>query len=254
MSSPVVNPNFNGTTPAAPSGQQLAQWQVDALNPADISAYTRNTGGVDPRTTATEFITLVDQGKLVTVNVNSTVANVVVNVVALPSTFTCAVENIGTGSSSIKVNASSGQTNGSASGVQLGAGASAVLYYDGSNLWVLVGNSANTSLVVGFVINNGAAGNNVGAMLVAPRASSISKCVIVTKASDGVTGLTFRIKKNGVDIFTADPTVAAGTATGTVSSSTAFTAIPLPVAASDVFQIDILSGTPNWAFTAQLET
>ena len=113
---------------------------------------------------------------------------------------------------------------------------------------------SSTNLVIGFVVNNGAAGSNVGPMLQAPRAGTVSKCVIVTKSSDGTTGLTFRIKKNGTDVFTSDPSVAAGTASGTTNSSTSLTSSPLSVAAGDVFQIDITSGSPNWAFTAQLET
>jgi hypothetical protein len=110
------------------------------------------------------------------------------------------------------------------------------------------------NLVIGFVINNGAAGTDVGPMLLAPRAGTISRCQIVTKASDAVTGLTFLIKQNGANIFSSNPTVAAATASGTTSSSTSLTSNPLPVAFNDVFTIDITSGSPNWLFTIQLET
>lgn len=109
-------------------------------------------------------------------------------------------------------------------------------------------------LVIGFVINYGAVLNDAAAMLVAPRAGTVSKCVIVTKASDPSIQLKFRIKQNGTDVFSTDPTVAAGTTSGTTSSSTSLTSVPLSVAAGDVFQIDILTGSPNWQFTAQLET
>lgn len=127
--------------------------------------------------------------------------------------------------------------------------------YDGTNFQISGNGSTGSSpVVIGFVINNGAVGNNVGAMLQPARAGTISKCAIVTKSSDGLTGLTFRIMQNGVDVFTSDPTVSAGTSPGTTSSSTSLTSNPLPVAVSDVFQIDILTGSPNWAFTAQLET
>lgn len=111
-----------------------------------------------------------------------------------------------------------------------------------------------SALVIGFVVNNGAVGTNVGPELLAPRAGSVTKCVIVVKSSDGTTGLTFRIKKNGTDVFSSDPSVAAGTSAGTVSSTTSLTSNPLSVAANDVFTIDITSGSPNWAFSAQLET
>jgi hypothetical protein len=38
-----------------------------------------------------------------------------------------------------------------------------------------------------------------------------------------------------------------------VSTFTTLTSSPLPVAANDVFSIDITTGTGNWAFTAQME-
>jgi hypothetical protein len=67
-----------------------------------------------------------------------------------------------------------------------------------------------------------------------------------------VTALTFKIKKNGTNVFSVDPTVAAGTAAGTVTTVTTLTTSPLPVAANDVFIMDITSGTSTWQFTAQL--
>jgi hypothetical protein len=108
-------------------------------------------------------------------------------------------------------------------------------------------------LGIGFSMNTGATGTNVGPMIAAPRAGVVNKCVIVTKASDGATALTFKIKQNGTDVFSADPTIAAGTASGTVTTSTSLTSLPLSVAANDVFSIDITSGTATWQFTAQLE-
>jgi hypothetical protein len=109
-------------------------------------------------------------------------------------------------------------------------------------------------LVVGFVMLSGATGTNVGPMLAAPHAGTISKCVITTKASDPSTDLTIKIKQNGTDVFSADPTVAHGTGAGTVTTSTSLTSSPLTVAAGDVFSIDVTSGTSTWQFTAQLET
>lgn len=110
------------------------------------------------------------------------------------------------------------------------------------------------SLVIGFVINSGATGTNVGPEFAAPRAGTISKCKVVTKASDGSVDLTFKIKQNGVDVFSADPTVAHGTAAGTVSTFTALTSTPLTVAPDDVFTIDITGGSSSWIVTIQLET
>jgi hypothetical protein len=132
------------------------------------------------------------------------------------------------------------------------AAAGKFLKADGT--WAVPPGAGAAGLTVGFIINSGAAGTNVGPMLAAPRAGTFSKCVIVTKASDGSTGLTIKIKQNGTDVFSADPTVAAGTASGTVSTSAALTSVPLPVAAGDVFSIDVATGTSAWNFTAQLET
>lgn len=107
-------------------------------------------------------------------------------------------------------------------------------------------------VVVGFVINNGSVGSNVGAMLVAPYSGRVIQCVVITKASDGATALSFAIRQNGVNVFTANPVIAAGTATGTVSTFSLSSSF-LSVAAGNVFQIDILTGTASWEFTAQLE-
>lgn len=113
--------------------------------------------------------------------------------------------------------------------------------------------SGGGGVVIGFIINSGSTGTAVGPYLTAPRAGSLTKCVIVVKTSDPTVGLAFRINQNGVNIFSSDPTVAAGTSAGTVSISTSLTSSPLPVAANDVFTIDITSGTIAWAFTTTLE-
>jgi hypothetical protein len=108
-------------------------------------------------------------------------------------------------------------------------------------------------LNVGFIINNGVTGTNVGPELFARNAGSFTKCIVVTKTSNASTGLTFKIKKNGTNVFSVDPTVAAGTAGGTLSTFTTLTSSPLPVATNDIFTIDITSGASDWAFTAVLE-
>lgn len=109
-------------------------------------------------------------------------------------------------------------------------------------------------IVIGFILNTGVAGVNVGPQLIAPRAGTISKCLVSTKTSDGVAALTFRIKQNGTDIFTSDPLIPAGTGGGTLSTFTNFTTVPLSVSANDLFTIDVISGSANWAATIQLET
>jgi hypothetical protein len=118
---------------------------------------------------------------------------------------------------------------------------------------VITATAPASKLVIGFVINSGAAGTNVGPMLAAPRSASVTKCIVVTKASDATAALMFTIRQNGTAVFSTPPTVAAGTAGGTVSTFTALTSSPLPVGASDVFTLDITAGATAWQFTAQLE-
>lgn len=111
-------------------------------------------------------------------------------------------------------------------------------------------------LVLGFAIVAGAggAGTDVTPMLAAPRAASISKCKVVVKAADATVDFVFKIKKNGTDVFSTDPTVPHATASGTVLTFTALTSSPLAVAADDVFSMDITAGSATWALTIQLET
>jgi hypothetical protein len=140
-----------------------------------------------------------------------------------------------------------------ASGFQVGNNGSSGFAY-----WQADGpGTATTSsllpLVVLFGVNSGTSGSNVGPLLVAPRAASLTKCVVAVKASSSTTALTIRIKKNGTDVFTSDPTISAGATSGTVTTFTALTATPLPVTAGDVFTLDITSGSSDWIFTAQLE-
>ena len=109
------------------------------------------------------------------------------------------------------------------------------------------------NMVIGFPIASGNVGTNVGAMIPAPRTGQLSTCKIVTKSSDPSMALQIKVKMNGTDIFSTDPTVAAGTASGTVSTFTALTTSPLPVAQDAVFSLDVVTGGPNWSFTVQLE-
>ena len=113
--------------------------------------------------------------------------------------------------------------------------------------------TASASLTIGFVLNSGATGTSVAPRQVAPRAGSFTKCKVVTNASDGVTDFTFRIKQNGTDIFSADPTVSHGTAAGTLSTFSSLTSAPLSVAVDDIFSLDVTSGTTSWQTTIQLE-
>jgi hypothetical protein len=109
------------------------------------------------------------------------------------------------------------------------------------------------TIIVGFVIGSGVTGTNVGPMLLASRTGYLARCVVVVKASDSSTPLTFRINKNGSSVFTTLPTIAAGVTQGSVFTFTALTASPYGALQNDVFTIDITSGSPAWQFTAQME-
>ena len=106
-------------------------------------------------------------------------------------------------------------------------------------------------LVIGFVINDGTAGTDIGPKLISPRSGTITQCIGVVDAS-GVTNLSFEIKKNGTSIFTSPGIVTGGVAPGTVFTVTLLT-VPINVALHDIFSIDIISGGSAWKFTAQLE-
>jgi hypothetical protein len=118
----------------------------------------------------------------------------------------------------------------------------------------LVAADLPSSLVIGFNVGNGSVGTIVGGYAIAPRSGTVSKCKIVVNAADASTALTFTIKKNGTSVFSSNPTISAGTASGTLSTSTSLTSVPLSVAADDLFKLEITSGGSAWSFTAQLES
>jgi hypothetical protein len=109
-------------------------------------------------------------------------------------------------------------------------------------------------LEIGFGILSGVTGTTVSpGRLRYPRAGKITKCVVVVNASDASVSLAFKIKQNGTDIFSSDPTVSAATPAGSVVTFTALTSTPLAVSAGDIFTMDITTGSSSWSFTAQLE-
>jgi len=107
-------------------------------------------------------------------------------------------------------------------------------------------------LVIGFIINNGSAGVNIGPMLPAPRSGSLTRCVVVVKAPGGA-DLIFTIRRDNVAIFDAPVTVPASAAGGDLLEFTNFTTVPFPVALDDIFSIDITQGSAAWKCTVQLE-
>jgi len=112
------------------------------------------------------------------------------------------------------------------------------------------GGSGGGGLVVGFVINDGTAGNNIGPMLPAPRTGSLGRLVVVTKVSDAL-DLKFNIRMNDETILEADIVIPANNGAGLLDLFALEPAIP--VAVDDVFSIDITQGSVTWKFTVQLE-
>lgn len=117
--------------------------------------------------------------------------------------------------------------------------------------------SANRTLLlnplVEFGINSGIVANPATLIDTTRQAGQVTSCQIIITASDPSTALTFKIFQNGVDVFSADPTVAAGTASGTVVNYTSLTSSPLSVAAGDKFYMQITSGSSAWQFIARLQ-
>lgn len=144
------------------------------------------------------------------------------------------------------------------SGSEIKAGQIVFLVWDGTE-WQLIGGSGGGGtdvLVVGFGFGpySVVVQNDAGVMLLAAKTGTVSRCAIIINASDPTTDLTFRIMQNGVNVFSSNPTLTHGSASGTKVISTALTSSPLTVTQDDKFQIDILAGSNQWQFTAQLET
>jgi len=116
--------------------------------------------------------------------------------------------------------------------------------------WILF---STKPITVSFYINNGSAADPVAADF-APRAGSLTKCKVLVIASDAAVNLTFDIKKNGVSVFTAPPTVAMGTAALTLVNETASLTGTITVAADDIFKLSISSGSSSWIVSIKLET
>lgn len=110
-------------------------------------------------------------------------------------------------------------------------------------------------MVIGFMLATAANGTTITppGRLIAPRTGSVSKCKVIVNQVDSGTDLTFRIKKNGTTIFTADNTVSHTVSVGTLTTFTNLTSTPLPIAADDIFTLDITLGSASWSVTIQLE-
>jgi len=120
--------------------------------------------------------------------------------------------------------------------------------------WILEGGGGGGAtvvpvLIIGFGINNGDVGFNVGPMLPAPRSGTLTRLIAVIKVSD-TTACWFNIERNGVQIFGSDIVLPAGAPAGAKVVTTGFS---VTVAKDDIFTIDIDQGTANWQFVAQME-
>lgn len=130
--------------------------------------------------------------------------------------------------------------------------------------WILFLEQRDTLAVtpiIGFIINDGSTGTNVGPVLPAGRSGTVDTVTVAIKASDPSIPLTFDIWQNGVSIFDPAlplPTIAAAAApTAKASECTQFTNLatsPLTVTENDIFTINISSGSSTWQFTVAIET
>ena len=123
--------------------------------------------------------------------------------------------------------------------------------------WALYFQNLSAALVqvepiVGFIINTGATGTDVGPILPAARTGTADTLVVVIKASDASTPLSFTINQNQSLAITV--TVPAGTIPFTLLMFTNFVTTPLAVNQNDLFSIDITSGSSSWMFTAVVGT
>lgn len=130
-----------------------------------------------------------------------------------------------------------------------------VMKPDGTTLTVASdGTVSVNTLTFTFGLVSGSVGTNVARRELAPRAGHVSECAVVVEASDNSTALTFRIKQNGTDVFSSDPSIAAATTAGSVSYFTNLTSSPLSVAKNDIFTLDVTSGSATWSVTVYLRT
>lgn len=106
--------------------------------------------------------------------------------------------------------------------------------------------------VIGFVITSGVSGTDIAPHLTAAKAGQVTRCVVAVKSVDPSIGLAFRILQNGVNVFSSNPTVAAGTSPAIYTFSS-LTSSPLSVSDNDLFTMDILTGSSLWVFGAQLK-
>lgn len=237
--------DLNNALPAAPAGKVNVQWQFDSNG--RVSANVDPPGG-SPTTTKGD---LIARGASVDGRLPVGTDGQVLVVDSAQALGVKWATGVGGAVSSVF-----GRTGAVVSVLgdyppgKLGIGTpDTTTFLRGDGLWAT---TPITAPVIGFVINDGRSGVNVGPMLASPRAGEVQRCFVVVKASDGTVALTFVIKRNGTSALAAPATVAAGAAAG-ATFTVALSATPLDVEQHDVFSIDITSGSVNWQFTCQLE-
>jgi hypothetical protein len=90
-------------------------------------------------------------------------------------------------------------------------------------------------------------------ILAAGRTGPVSMVVVMIGASDGSADLNFDILQNGTSIFETTPVIPAGTAAGSQLLFTNLTANPLAVTQNDIFTFNMIAGSNNWFFSAQVQ-
>ena len=257
MSSTFIRPvpavdNLNSLIPPPPPGAINVIFQATQGNPRNVTAYFfPNSAGVNLVATASYTIQSSDQGKLVVMTSPS--ASVIADS-SLGANFGTNV--LFAGASGGMITPSTGQLNTRAS-LSFWQWAGGLLNFDGSNWWLLGTPSGQVEQrLPTFAIRAGAGGSgvNVTNMLRVPQQSLVTACDVVVKASDASTDFTFRIMRNGVDIFSSDPTVTHGATSGSSFTFAALVNNPFLLNAGDILSLDITSGSASWDVTVQLRS
>lgn len=142
--------------------------------------------------------------------------------------------------------------NPGAASMPLPGSQACMVAFDGTNwfAWSWAITADQLPAMVEFQLADGTAGSDVAGIALAWHTGSVSSCVVAVDASDAGTAFQFAVTQNGTDVFAVDPTLAAGTAPGTVTSFAL--SGTKTIAVNDLFRINVLTGTSSWKVTIQL--
>ena len=141
MSSPTGIIGFSPSTPAAPSGRVNVRPQTDSSFPIQHFSFNMpNIGGVQSIATSTATISQANQGNAIIFSASSTAVSI-----SNPTdaNFYCWLFNNGAGN--VTLTPASGQINGGSS-LAMMPGADGILFWDGTNWWILLAGGPGTSL------------------------------------------------------------------------------------------------------------